>query len=193
VRLEPASFEALYAEHGDPWGFATSPYEAAKYAATLAALPAGRRFARALECGCSIGVFTERLAERCDELVAVDASATAVAAARERLGALGHVSVQRRILPEELPDGPFDLVICSELLYYFDAPALGELLDALEARTAPGGTLLAVHWRHPTRTYPLRGDEVHALLRARGGLVPVAGRATDDYRLDVLLRREAAA
>ena len=33
-----AYFDALYAVDDDPWGFATSPYERAKYDRTLAAL-----------------------------------------------------------------------------------------------------------------------------------------------------------
>ena len=37
-----AYFEAKYARSPDPWDFAGSPYEAAKYAATLVALPRAR-------------------------------------------------------------------------------------------------------------------------------------------------------
>ena len=44
------------------------------------------------------------------------------------------------------------------------------VLNELSARLAPGGSLLAVHWRPQTRTYPLQGDEVHELLRSRPGL-----------------------
>ena len=55
--LSAAYFDALYAGKDDPWGFATSPYEQAKYAATLEAL-ATTRFASAFEVGCSIGVLT---------------------------------------------------------------------------------------------------------------------------------------
>ena len=48
-------FEGIYADGPDPWGFETSEYERRKYDLTLAALPR-RRYARALEPGCSIGV-----------------------------------------------------------------------------------------------------------------------------------------
>ena len=61
--LPLAHFEDLYRRSADPWGFASSGYEAAKYAATLAALPRDR-YARGLEVGCSIGVFTAALAGR---------------------------------------------------------------------------------------------------------------------------------
>ena len=86
VSVDPATFERMYREDEDPWGFGTSAYEAAKYDRTIAAL-GDRRFHRALELGCSIGVLTARLAERCDELIALDTSATAVERARERVGA----------------------------------------------------------------------------------------------------------
>ena len=62
-------FEGMYADRPDPWGFETSAYEQAKYDATIAALgPAATP--RALEIGCSIGVLSERLAARCDALLA---------------------------------------------------------------------------------------------------------------------------
>lgn len=59
------------------------------------------------------------LADRCGELLAVDVSERAVAAARERLEGLDHVRVKRRTLPEEMPGGQFDLIVASEVLYYF--------------------------------------------------------------------------
>ena len=83
-RLGREYFEDLYEGSPDPWGFETSTYERSKYERTLGVL-GNRRFRRALEVGASIGVFTEMLAPRCDELLAVDASERAVAAARERL------------------------------------------------------------------------------------------------------------
>ena len=76
TRIRPEFFERLYAAEPDPWGFETSAYERAKYDATIAALPPGP-ISTALEVGCSIGVLTERLARRCDRLLAVDVSEAA--------------------------------------------------------------------------------------------------------------------
>ncbi len=64
-------FEALYARERDPWRFETSGYERAKYDATLNALPK-TCYRSGLEIGCSIGVLTERLAKRCERLIATD-------------------------------------------------------------------------------------------------------------------------
>jgi SAM-dependent methyltransferase len=184
ARLEPEYFERLYAERGDPWGFATSPYERSKYERTVAAL-GPRRFGRGLEVGCSIGVLTEMLADRCDDLLAVDCSALAVERARLRLAGRPDVRVERRTLPEEAPQGPFDLIVCSEVLYYWSRDLLVEALGALRAALAPEGSLLAVHWRPRTRTYPLQGDEVHAILaRELGDLRRAVSLAEPLYRLD---------
>ena len=183
-RLDREYFEELYAASEDPWDFETSEYEREKYRRTLGVL-GDRRFRRALEAGASIGVFTEMLAERCDGLLAVDVSEKAVAAARERLKGQEHVTVERRTLPEEMPEGPFDLIVASEVLYYFPREEMLAMLAGFEDILAPGGALLAVHWRRETRTYPLQGDEVHDLLAANTSLTLTASVAEPDYRLDL--------
>jgi predicted TPR repeat methyltransferase len=183
-RLGREYFEELYAHSDDPWNFETSEYERKKYERTLEAL-GGRRFRRALEAGASIGVFTEMLADSCDELLAVDVSERAVAEARKRLSGSEHVRVERRTLPEEMPDGPFDLIVASEVLYYFTRQEMLAVLGSFERELAPGGALLAVHWRRETRTYPLQGDEVHELLTENTRLQNTMTIAEQDYRLDL--------
>ena len=183
-RLRREYFEELYAESGDPWNFETSEYERNKYRRTLEVL-GERRFERALEAGASIGVFTEMLAGRCDELLAVDVSERAVVAARERLSDHKHVVVERCTLPEEMPGGPFDLIVASEVLYYFPREEMLAVLQAFERELARGGALLAVHWRRETRTYPLQGDEVHELLAQNTRLEIGETIIEPDYRLDL--------
>ena len=179
-RLTADYFDELYAGDPDPWGFETSPYEQAKYAATIDALE-GRRYAGALEIGCSIGVLTARLGEHCGSLLAVDAAHAAVEGARERLAGVRNVTVERRELPEDFPEGPFELIVCSEVLYYLDPPAFDAMLDAIARELT--GSLLAVHWRPATETYPLGGDEVHERLAARFG-ASAYSRCTPEYALD---------
>jgi hypothetical protein len=57
--LPPSYFADVHRANADPWGFETSPYEAAKYDATLAALPR-ERYRCGLEIGCWIGALTAR-------------------------------------------------------------------------------------------------------------------------------------
>lgn len=183
-RLDRDYFENLYSGSRDPWNFETSEYERRKYERTLRAL-GGRRFGRALEAGASIGVFTEMLAPYCDELLAVDLSETALAVAQERLASQDHVRVEQRTLPEEMPKGPFDLIVASEILYYWPREVALAGLRRFEEELAPGGVLVAVHWRKETRTYPMQGDEVHDLLLENTHLTNVHGVAEPEYRLDV--------
>ncbi len=115
--LPAAYFDALYARQNDPWCFATSPYEQAKYAATLQAL-ATERFDSALEVGCSIGVLTRLLAGRCARVLAVDVAEAALAQARRHCSDLDHVAFERLQVPAEWPRQTFDLIVFSEVLYY---------------------------------------------------------------------------
>jgi SAM-dependent methyltransferase len=177
-------FDELYRADPDPWSLATSAYEREKYATTVEALD-GRRYAAGLEIGCSIGVLTALLSERCETLVAVDSASEAVARARRRVAHLDHVVVERRRIPDEMPDGTFDLVVCSEVLYYSDRPLLAETWRAVRAAVAPGGTILAVHWRGPVRHYPLSGDAVHTFLAEdHAGFARVRSQEWPMFRLD---------
>ncbi len=183
-RIGREFFEDLYAREEDPWGFADRDYEREKYAHTVAALgPA--RFERGLEVGCSIGVLTERLAALCTQLVAIDVSDRALALALRRLGKRGDVTLSRMSFPEQMPAGRWDLVVCSEVLYYLDASAFDLALERLRAVLLDGGDVLAVHWRPATASYPLRGDEVHDRLVDELGEWHVMDDRRKQYRLDL--------
>lgn len=189
-------FDALYAADPDPWRFETSAYEDAKYAATLAALPRPR-YARALEVGCSIGVLTARLASRCDRLTGTDVAAAALARAAERCRGLPGVAFAHGAFPDDAPPGPFDLIVFSELLYYFSAARLEAVAARARALAAPGADLLLVHWLGPTPDYPLTGDDAaerfialaapwaRVTLRRREDRDP-SGRLEAGWRLDRL-------
>jgi SAM-dependent methyltransferase len=181
-------FEARYREEPDPWGYEHSEYERAKYAATLDACGQGP-FARALELGGSIGVFSALLAPRCERLDTLDAAPTAVALARERLRAHPAAHAQLGSIPEDVPAGPFDLVVASEILYYLDAERLAGTLARLGDVLAPGGRLVAVHWRPVGPERPYSAEQVHRLLRNCEALASVRIQRREQYLLDVLERR----
>ena len=181
MSLSADYFDRMYAADADPWGFTSRWYEQRKYALTLAALPA-LSYARGLEVGCSVGVLTAALAERCADLVALDPSAAALAAARTRVPA--SVRLLQAAVPDGWPAGTYDLVVLSEVGYYLDRPDLERLLALVERDLAPGGTVVACHWRHPVADYPLTGDEVHAALARWSRLSRIE---EEDFLLDVLV------
>ncbi|MES3152506.1 class I SAM-dependent DNA methyltransferase [Sphingomonas faeni] len=189
--IEPAYFEALYKDKGDPWFFETSAYEAAKYAETLAALPAAR-FASALEVGCANGVLTARLGPRCDALLAVDVSQTALASARARCSDQRNITIAQRRLPAEAPEGRFDLVLLSEVVYYWDSADIVALAAYLRKAVPSGGHVLLVHWIGET-DYPKSGDDAVAELRAALGEPTSVVRSDrhEPYRLDLWRLGEA--
>jgi SAM-dependent methyltransferase len=187
VAMSTADFEALYRADPDPWGYTSSAYERAKYAATLQACGPGP-FPSALELGSSIGVFSALLAPRCGRLVTVDAAPSAVAAAQARLASLENVEIVEGPIPEAVPAGPFDLVLASEILYYLRPAQLAGTFAALRDRLRPGGRLVAVHWRPAGPERPFTAADVHCALRSQAWLRPGLRGGTPDYLLDVLER-----
>ncbi len=184
--LPPSYFEEVYRRNPDPWGFTTSPYEAGKYTATLAALPR-EHYPMAFEAGCSIGVLTEKLARRCGELLSVDVSGQALQQARERCARLGNVRFELCRLPGEFPGRKFDLILISEVGYYLSLPDLLALRERCISQLEASGHLLLVHWTPFVHDYPLTGDQVHETFLQTSGqqLRHLAGRREERYRWDL--------
>jgi SAM-dependent methyltransferase len=177
-------FETLYGEDDDPWSFASSPYEREKYDRSLAAL--SPRYERALEIGCSIGVFTERLAKRCGELVAIDISRRAIHQARIRCAHQSHVRIVRATFPHQSPPSTFDLITCCEVGYYWSDADLALARDRIAASLAPDGELLLVHFLPHVDDYVREGDEVHAAFLADARFEPIGHYRAERYRLDLI-------
>jgi SAM-dependent methyltransferase len=182
MSLPGSYFDDLYAAAEDPWSLRTRWYEQRKYALTTAVLPR-RRYADAVEVGCSVGELTAALAQRCDRLTAWDVSAAAVEQTRQRTAGLPGVRVEQRGIPVD-PLPPCDLVVLSEVLYYLDPGDLRAAVATVRAAVRPGGTVLAVHWRLPVADYPQTGDAVHAALRAALDWPLVATHEEPDFLLD---------
>jgi hypothetical protein len=181
VTLDRAYFDHLYGAETDPWGFKSRWYEQRKRAVTLSALTR-QRYGNAFEPGCSIGVMTRALADRCDHVVAMDVAGRALAEAAKVVP--GHVDLRSGAVPEDWPRGRFDLVVLSELAYYLDEAACRRLAEAAAACSTE---LVAVHWRHPVGDYPLTGDQAHSIIGAAAraaGFTAVATHDEMDFRLE---------
>jgi SAM-dependent methyltransferase len=141
-----------------------------------------RTFNHGLEPGCSIGVLTERLAGRCQHLFAMDISPSAVEIARKRCAPYPNVTIVEGALPDDLPSDDFDLIVFSEIGYYFERGVLAGIRDLLIKRLTPQGVLVGVHWLGVSADHLLTGEEVHDELRSSTSL-----RLTESQRCEGFL------
>lgn len=184
--LTPEYFDRVYAANDDPWNFQTSEYEAAKYEATLAALPR-ENYQNAFEIGCSIGVLTERLTAKCERLLAIDVSEKAIEQAKIRCRNLPNVRLQTMHFPEEVPDEKFDLILISEVGYYLSPPDWEKAMMKVFTQLTENGQVALAHWTPFVHDYPQTGDEVHESFTKFAGnkLRKLREIKADKYRLDV--------
>ncbi|HET9178125.1 MAG TPA: glycosyltransferase, partial [Terriglobia bacterium] len=127
----------------DPWSYG-SGYEQTKYEHTLELLP-DTPVASALELACAEGHFTAQLAPRVGRLVAADISDRALSRAQQRCRNLQNITYRQMNLRRDLL-GRFDLIVCSEALYYLkDRHELRRLAARFAKSLNPGGHLLMAH------------------------------------------------
>lgn len=132
--------------YDDPWDYAKTPFTWEKFDAAmelLSSVGGEVHFRRAWEIGCAQGAMTIRLAQICEELLAVDFVPLAVERARIRCRECGNVSFATWDLKLHSAPGTFDLITITDVLSTFGGRqhicrARDKLADAL----APGGYLL---------------------------------------------------
>ena len=178
-------FDALYAvNEGDPWQYEQRWYEQRKRDITLAVLP-NAQFSTAIEIGCSNGVLSEQLAARCQKLYCLDGNQIAVSLAKQRLQQHRHVEVIQGIIPQDLPQQKFDLIVLSEVLYYLDPTSLLQVIEWLNTALNPNGSILACHWLKPIQYFSMNGQAVHALLKEKLSYSHYLQLKDADFLLDV--------
>jgi len=149
IRLDDRArtfFDGLW-KHGDNWDFESSVFERGKYNRQIE-LVADRRYDRVLEVGCGAGVFTRQLAALAGVVVAMDVSPVAIGTAKATAGSTAAIDfrVVNIMDYEPLSEGPWDLIVISDTIYYlgwlhsfFDVAWLAHNLCAA---SRPGGRLL---------------------------------------------------
>ena len=157
-------FEQRYHDSGDPWDLAHDTYEQGRYDTIIRALQ-GRTYASAFEPGCAVGALTEKLAAICTRVDARDFSQTAVDEAKRRCARFSGVTVQCASITEPAPIEEYDLIVLSEIGYYFSSMAWQSLLMDFADRMQVGATLLMSHWLGNSPDHILTGDEVHACMQ----------------------------
>jgi cyclopropane fatty-acyl-phospholipid synthase-like methyltransferase len=143
--IDVSGFERKFRENIDPWDYTNSGFEHFKRTVLLRACGHGKH-GRALEVGCAIGETTRYLAPLCLRLVALDGSPTALVEASRRVHC-AHVRFVQARLPGEMPRGPFDLIVVSEIAYYFSVHELALFGKRLAAAIAHRGIIVLLHNR----------------------------------------------
>jgi peptidoglycan/xylan/chitin deacetylase (PgdA/CDA1 family)/GT2 family glycosyltransferase len=187
-------WETIFASE-DPWNYHRA-YEQLKYDRTLALIPDGP-IGRALELACAEGLFTQRLAPRVGQLVAADISNTALDRARRRCDEAGLTNIDYRQIDffnESFGSG-WDLIVCSEVLYYMhSSAAVGEFASRVAAGLNDNGRFLHAHAYEvsdsPERTGFDWGDNfaaatISAAFAHEAGLVCEHLVETELYRIEL--------
>jgi peptidoglycan/xylan/chitin deacetylase (PgdA/CDA1 family)/SAM-dependent methyltransferase len=150
----------------DPWMY-TSGYEQLKYEQTLEVID-GLAPERVLELACAEGHFTVQLAPRVGYLLATDIAPTAVARTAQRCHDQPNVDVAvLDMLRDPMPDG-FDLVVCSEVLYFLPEPDVRAVAGHIAGALRVGGSLVMAHARLLTDEPDATGFDWGNPLGARG-------------------------
>ena len=104
---------------------------------------------QALEVGCGTGAFSRQLAERAQQVIALDLSAEMIRVARARSAHLQNIEYRcADVMAGELPSESFDCVATIATLHHLP---LTEVLLKLKQRITPGGLLLIIDLFEPER------------------------------------------
>jgi peptidoglycan/xylan/chitin deacetylase (PgdA/CDA1 family)/glycosyltransferase involved in cell wall biosynthesis len=191
-------WDQLYAIE-DPWNYRCA-YEQQKYARTLEIMPASP-IDRALEIGCAEGLFSEMLAPRVGSLLSVDISERALERARARCRRQPNVNFECRDVFADPPAGPFQLITCSEVLYYCeDMFALKKFAAKIVQALAPNGCLVMANANSVSDDRTTTGfdfSEIGAVFMGRifaelPELEFIRELRTPCYRIQVFRRRTAS-
>lgn len=145
--------KCLYDSTDDPWCFRSSAYEKTRFRMTMASLE-GKNYTQLLEIGCGNGELARHLFSSTQRYVGVDASSVALEAAR---CAVPNAEFEERFLPCDLPDGQYELIVLSEVLYFLDRAGIESLAGQLRHRW-PAAQLLCVNYLGPSGN-ELQGEE----------------------------------
>lgn len=186
ARTAAAVFGRLHHESEDPWDLYESPYERRKRDQLVGLLERDRPYGRAFEIGCSVGALSQALLRVSREVVAVDASAEAIGTAQRRSEGNAGLDFRVATVPDEWPEGEFELVVLSETGYYLSRDQLEAVWERIEASTPRSFTLALCHWRGDVEDWPLDAAQVHASARERWPEAAVRSLEDPEFLIDIL-------
>jgi cyclopropane fatty-acyl-phospholipid synthase-like methyltransferase len=187
----------------DPWKYETNPLEQARFLKQTELLDAARGdrpFQFGLEIGCAEGLYTEILAERCESLLVLDLSPTALARTQSRCGWSERVRFNAFDLRNEAIPGTFDLIVVAGVLEYFSRPyTFFRVRKKLTGALRPNGYLLV----ETTRANPvvenawwgrrlIRGRWINVFVSEHSSLAIISAATTDSCSITLYRRVESS-
>ncbi|MDO5501821.1 MAG: bifunctional PIG-L family deacetylase/class I SAM-dependent methyltransferase [Actinomycetia bacterium] len=183
-------FESMYDAGTDPWQFEDSWYEERKRGIVLASL-LDRDLGRVLELGPATGLLTTALAERAENVTAVDISRRALEQVGARLARHGRrerVELIHGAIPQTWPAGPFETVIASEVAYFLTEETWRHTLQRATSSLTSEGSIVVVNWLHPVQGLALDGVGADRIAAEFAALETVVEHREMDFALRVLRR-----
>lgn len=103
------------------------------------------RYKNILDIGCGEGYLVEKLIPLADRIVALDISKLALQRAEKRIRKDAHIDFIQKDILKYKPGENFDLIICSEILYYLQLEDVKTIAGKLIEWISPNGKLLLVN------------------------------------------------
>lgn len=144
----------------------------------LAFLPR-QHYRRVLELGCGAGALARGLVVRCDQYVGLDADAEALVEARALPARFARTDFLQGRVPDDIPEGPFDLVVLNGVLQDLSPEELERLALRLQA-VAPAADILCLR--------SLLFEAPDEAFRPQARLGAALGRSLTACNLDRLFR-----
>jgi 2-polyprenyl-3-methyl-5-hydroxy-6-metoxy-1,4-benzoquinol methylase len=136
----PSRFNRFYWLDGDPFGAKNAKYELSKQDRLLDLISKREKY-NALDVGCGNGFFSRRIAEHCEHLHGIDFSSQAIRLAQANCEEHLNISLAEQDIRSFQTSSSFDLIICSEVLYYLQGTELDDVVRNLHSISAPGAWL----------------------------------------------------
>lgn len=136
-------FNRFYWLDKDPFGAKDSKYEISKQNRLLE-LIARQEYRLSLDVGCGNGLLSRRIAAHCEHIIGIDFSSRAVQLAQQNCTGVPNMTLDVADIRNYESSQRFDLIICSEVLYYLQGQALAAVVEKLHRISTPGARLALV-------------------------------------------------
>ncbi|VAX17957.1 hypothetical protein MNBD_NITROSPINAE02-513 [hydrothermal vent metagenome] len=129
----------------DPYEVTTHADERDKYKKIVGALGVKEKFDNILEIGCGEGHLTQMIAHKGARVLAIDISDFAIGRAKKNVAGFKHAEAKRIDIITADMDETFELVLCSEVLFYFEPDQLDGVVKKIKGLIKPGGYAALIH------------------------------------------------